>query len=182
MIDISCDTCMDLIPLVRDGLASHDSEELVRHHLAHCAHCRKAYGDEAIPVQVPETDRKVVRKLKRNLLFFALTAVLLGISLGLMMMDGMNMFYNALIMPLIGGLGYVVLRNRCWYAPVTVCACSFVWEMLHTALTMQTQSLLRVLQVSLAQGGLMALIYTFFCLIGTAIAWLLTYALSKENL
>ena len=32
MNEISCDVCMDLIPLVQDGIASEDSREAVEQH------------------------------------------------------------------------------------------------------------------------------------------------------
>ena len=33
---ITCDMCLDLMPLVLDGLASEDSEKAVREHIAGC--------------------------------------------------------------------------------------------------------------------------------------------------
>ena len=38
--EIPCAVCRDLIPLVQDGVASPESEALVKAHLAACPACR----------------------------------------------------------------------------------------------------------------------------------------------
>ena len=38
--EISCAVCRDLIPLVQDGVASPESEALVKAHLQTCPECR----------------------------------------------------------------------------------------------------------------------------------------------
>lgn len=44
--DIPCGVCLDLIPLVRDGVASEESVQLVLDHTAVCPSCREALGEE----------------------------------------------------------------------------------------------------------------------------------------
>ena len=39
MNEISCDVCMDLVPLVRDGIASEGSRQAVKCHLEGCDRC-----------------------------------------------------------------------------------------------------------------------------------------------
>ncbi len=43
MNKLSCEICMDLIPLVRDGAASEESREAVEAHIAECPDCRAFY-------------------------------------------------------------------------------------------------------------------------------------------
>jgi predicted anti-sigma-YlaC factor YlaD len=45
---MSCDMCMDLLPLYEDGLASEDSARAVRRHLASCPHCREMRRQQAV--------------------------------------------------------------------------------------------------------------------------------------
>ena len=40
MDKISCDICMDLIPLVKDGIASEDSCDAVKKHISKCEKCK----------------------------------------------------------------------------------------------------------------------------------------------
>ena len=42
--DVPCGVCLDLIPLVRDGVASEESIQLVLDHTAVCPSCREALG------------------------------------------------------------------------------------------------------------------------------------------
>ncbi|EJX02388.1 hypothetical protein EVA_09508, partial [gut metagenome] len=44
MNEISCDICIDLIPLVEDGVASEDSRKAVEAHVANCESCREKYS------------------------------------------------------------------------------------------------------------------------------------------
>ena len=39
---ISCDVCLDLLPLAADGVASQDSQNLVKEHIAACPGCAEA--------------------------------------------------------------------------------------------------------------------------------------------
>lgn len=49
-MEISCEICRDLMPLVRDGVAGADSREAVMAHLEGCEACRMLFEEE-IPVQ-----------------------------------------------------------------------------------------------------------------------------------
>ena len=42
--EIPCAVCRDLIPLVQDGVASPESEALVKAHLQTCPECRPVAG------------------------------------------------------------------------------------------------------------------------------------------
>ena len=44
--EISCDICRDIIPLVKDGIASDDSVSAVKKHIDNCENCRKKFGQE----------------------------------------------------------------------------------------------------------------------------------------
>jgi predicted anti-sigma-YlaC factor YlaD len=43
MIEISCQVCLDLIPLVKDNVASEDSKKLVLEHIRQCEACKDEY-------------------------------------------------------------------------------------------------------------------------------------------
>ena len=48
MTKITCEICMDLMPLVQDRLASPDSVDAVQHHLEQCPACIPVSGDSAM--------------------------------------------------------------------------------------------------------------------------------------
>ena len=113
MNEISCGVCMDLIPLVRDGVAGDESRAAVERHVAGCAACRAAYGEDAPPV--PDVDRALDRLARRTRMGAAM-AMVFGMFFGLSLVTGTDMFYNILIMPATGALAYVVFRWRALYA------------------------------------------------------------------
>ena len=67
MIEITCDMCMDLMPLVQDGIASEDSRTAVLAHLENCGDCRAMFEGE-IP-QAPGK-KNIVKELGNRLKIF----------------------------------------------------------------------------------------------------------------
>ena len=49
MIELSCQICRDLIPLVQDGVASEESVNAVTAHVKSCPHCAKLL-ESVLPV------------------------------------------------------------------------------------------------------------------------------------
>lgn len=182
MFKISCDTCLDLMPLVKDGVASKDSENLVKEHISQCENCRKIYDEEMSEPMPKMNEKKIVKKIKRSGLFFIITVILLGISMGMIITDSMNMFYNALIMPAIGCFGYLILMKKAYIAPMVVFISSFIFDFINSWLDINSRAgLFEKISVSTMNGFFYAFIYTFFCLIGVAIGFCFSYALRKDE-
>lgn len=171
MNEISCGLCQDLIPLVKDGIASGDSVRAVERHLGTCPQCRALF-DGTLPPAV-DGDR-VLGRLRRQLRLFCATVMMLGIFFGLSLTAGSNLFYNSLIMPCIGALGYGVFRRRAVYA---VPGLLFVTHGLTNLL-----GLIRGAEhLDLPSLLLWTALYSLFALVGVAIAALLHYAFRREN-
>ena len=171
MNDISCGICRNLIPLVKDGVASEDSRAAVARHLEGCPACR-ALLEGVSPPAADGSERAFARLLQKIRLFAALL-MMLGIFFGLSLAD-MQMFYNSLIMPVIGGLGYLVFRQKAlWRVPLLL---------LCTHLLTNFLSLLRGAgALDLYSLVMWTFLYGLFALIGVVIAWLLHFAFKKED-
>lgn len=86
---IPCAVCRDLMPLVQDGVASPESEELVKAHLAACPACRalrQRTDAPAVPELLAPDDGKILQKLRRrystHLLLLAFVGIAAGVALG----------------------------------------------------------------------------------------------------
>jgi len=110
--EISCGVCRDLIPLVKDAVAGEESRLAVERHTAGCPACRALYGAGAPPV--PDVERAWTR-LARRMRLGAAILMTFGVFFGLSLTAGTDMFYNVMIMPLTGALGYAVFRWRALY-------------------------------------------------------------------
>ena len=77
--DISCEVCRDLMPLVRDGVASADSEALVRAHTERCGGCRTMLESETPPEHSMPDDARVLRRLRWRLLAQSVLFALVGV-------------------------------------------------------------------------------------------------------
>ena len=114
MIDLTCEICTDLIPLVRDGAASEESRLAVERHVRTCPACRALYGGDPVPAAEPDPLR-ALQRLRRQSRSFMLVLLAFGVFLG-MGMTGQGIFYNSLLMPVVGILGYCVMRWHALYA------------------------------------------------------------------
>lgn len=169
--EISCDICRDLLPLVQDGVASEDSRAAVEAHLRSCPACRALAGDAAPP---PPDGQELLRRIRRQLRGALIIVLLAGILFGLELTEGVDMFYNSLLMPALGAVGYLVYRWKAlWRIPLLLLVLCGVVALL---------KLLRGLAVIDAASLLIWTgIYCLFALIGVLIAGLLHFALKKEG-
>ncbi|WFB59800.1 zf-HC2 domain-containing protein [Paenibacillus sp. BR1-192] len=177
---IHCDICLDLIPLVRDGVASDGSVAAVMEHMADCQACRLEYGELAHVSEPVPNDGKILHSIRKHLMLSALAFLGTGAMLGISLTNSFGMFYNLLIMPLIGGLSYIVLRRKWYMAPLGIFTLSYVWQFVHS-----------LFEGALAEGWrfaviaaplLFSIIYGCLAAIGILIASLLHYAFRKETM
>lgn len=168
---ISCDICMDLIPLVQDGIAAEDSRKAVEEHIANCESCREAYGNNKITLT---TDVSVVfRKVQRQIQTFTIVLMMLGMFFGVSFTASEQMFYNCIIMPIIGALGYMLLRWKAVYKiPILLILSHGVINLLNALRQMECLDIYSLF--------MWTFIYSMFVWLGVIIAWLLHYAFRKE--
>ena len=87
MDQIPCDVARDLMPLMAEGMASEDSEGLLKQHLSHCPACKAQYDSMGsasagnIVEQAPlRSLKKALRKRSLRGAFIAVLAALLLLS------------------------------------------------------------------------------------------------------
>lgn len=170
MHEITCDICMDLIPLVQDGIASEDSRKAVEDHVKNCKSCAVYYEGETSPfVDSKKLWDKVMWKVR---IFFA-AILMFGIFFGLSLTADAEMFYNSLLMPVIGVIGYVIFR---WHALYVVP----VLMLVTSCLSLLLGTLRGVEHLDFASGVMWVFIYSIFVVIGVVIAGLLHFACRRE--
>lgn len=127
----TCEIVRDLLPLYLENMASEESVTLVNKHLHECELCRAEHGRltslqppsmEAMPEKDKNGAWKKVRKRllsKVRLLCFFVVAI--GVFVGTGLTNGENLYYNTVIMPVVGALMYSVFRWRAAYVtPIVV--------------------------------------------------------------
>lgn len=169
MTNISCDICMDLIPLVRDGVASDDSRDAVLQHISTCPQCATLYEGTVPP---PADHEMAMQKLIRKVQIFSAMLMMFGMIVGLALTAGSGVFYNVLIMPFVGALGYLIFRGKA----------AFLIPLLLTATHFLTNLLIPGREY-LPPGQLLmwSAIYSGAALAGVIVSWLLHFAFRKEQ-
>lgn len=171
MTKLTCEICIDLMPLVQDGVASRDSVVAVEEHLKNCPECRALF-DGQIPQ--PSNSNQILKKVQQKLQIFIGMILMFGVFFGLSLTASSEQFLNAWIMPVIGCIGYYLFRWKSIY--FTPCL------LLITHLITNTFGLIRgVEHLDILTLIVWTAIYAFFACIGTIIAGLLHFALRKED-
>ncbi|ERI97279.1 MULTISPECIES: zf-HC2 domain-containing protein [Eubacteriales] len=183
--DIPCQVCLDLWPLVCDGVASEESCRLVEDHLAHCPSCRaETAGETPFLPPSPPSDERVLAALRRRLLAGGLLLAGLGCLVGLAITYSANMFYNLLLLPLAGAAGALALGRRWPWAPLGCFGLTYLWLFLRAGWELLTSpGSMRWgegLSLLLFSPFLMALIYSLLALVGAVIARLLAFVFRRE--
>jgi len=95
-MSISCDLILDLIPLVKDGVASEDSNIAVNEHIKNCKSCRNEFDTfEATKVETESIkDQNIIFAIKRSIFITQLIILMAGAISGVALSNSMNMFYN----------------------------------------------------------------------------------------
>ena len=178
MNKISCDICLDLIPLVEDGIASEDSSVAVLNHIKECESCSEFYDGEGYE-EPKMNDKKIISKIKKQVYSAAIVTIVLGAILGIALTDGIGMFYNILIMPTIGALGYFAFSNKSYYLPLTIFGFVYIWLLIK--FTIEGIFSYTPFISAILNPAYWALIYSGLCFLGIIIGFLLKIAFRKEE-
>ena len=108
--------------------------------------------------------------MNRQLHMLVYSLIIFFIFLGFVWTGGENLMYNSVIMPLVGIFGYYVFR----------------WKAIYKVLVLLLLIDLSVFAFQIVEIGFTdtlswTFIYSVFVLVGVAIAFLLHYALKKED-
>ncbi len=170
---ISCDVCQDLIPLVLDHVASKDSTLLVTEHVASCDSCRQILSQGDLESSIVTNDQQIMKKIKKSIYISMFFLLIFGGLFGLALSNSNNIFYNFMIMPIVGSLSYIIFKKK-WYFPfVTLGIIAFVWIIVSTSIADGYDSSLFIYSFYITGN------YMVFQLLGVLIAWLLHYAFRK---
>lgn len=187
MTKITCDICMDLMPLVQDGVASEDSENAVMKHISECESCKKIYDEmytnnknitednknsQIINPQSINID-KAAKKVEKKINKYLGMIIIFGIFFGLSLTASEEMFLNSFIMPIIGVFGYYLFR---WKAAYTIPCIIVISNFIINGIGF----LRGVEHLDIMSMVMWGAIYSLFAIIGTIIAGLLHFGLRKE--
>lgn len=177
MKPISCNIICDLIPLVKDGVASKESEEMVLDHIENCEFCRKQFkSSESLEFEDSTLeDKKIIYSIKRNIFITQMTILVVGAIVGVAITGTMGQFYNFIIMPVLGALSLLVLKDRWHLGFIAVFVLSYIGQIIYFLL--DTGFSWGILYGASIYG----MIYICLMALGVVILELLRFAFGREN-
>ena len=171
MNKITCDICMDLMPLVQDGVASEDSVKAVTEHLASCPDCSALFEGQ---LPEPSNENNTLKKMQKKIYTFMSMVLMYGVLFGLSLTASSELFYNTLIMPFVGLVGYGMFRFKSVYLiPCLLFLAHFI--------TNGFNWIRRLEYLDIASLLLWSGIYSVFAVLGIVIAALIHFAFKKER-
>ena len=171
MIKITCDICIDLMPLVQDDVASEDSNRAVEEHLKLCPTCRSMFEG---PIPSPSDSSQILKKIQQKTRVFVGMVLMFGVFFGISITASSELFLNSLIMPVIGCIGYYLFRWKSLYITPALILC--------THFITNTFGLIRGSEhLDVASLLMWSALYSIFSILGSIIAGLIHFAFRKEN-
>ena len=171
MNKITCDMCIDLMPLVQDGVASEDSVKAVTEHVASCLDCSALFEGQ---IPEPSNENNVLKKMQKKIYTFMSMVLMYGVLFGLSLTASSDLFYNTLIMPFVGLVGYGMFRLKAVYLiPGLLFVAHFITNGFNWIRGLECLDMASLL----AWSG----IYSVFAILGIVIAGLVHFALKKEK-
>ena len=177
---IPCAVCRDLMPLVQDGVASPESEALVKAHLAACPACRalrQGADAPAVPELPAPDDGKILQKLRRRYSTHLLLLAFVGIAAGVALGYTGSANWVILLLPLVWGV--LTYRDTGMGRPLLLFTLGLVVldAIVKQLVFLESFSLGNFL-FNLASG---CVLYAALGSIGWLIGWLLHYARTAKE-
>ena len=178
-----CSIIRDLLPLYAEDMVSAETAQYVSEHLNACAECQAEFeglkdGErlkmlEKNPIERADTVKpfkKMMKRMNRQFYMLAYSLIIFFIFLGFGWTGGENLMYNSIIMPIVGVFGYYVFRWKAIYKmPVLLLFIDlFIF-------------LFQIVALGFAETLEWTVIYCIFVWVGILIAFLLHFALRKED-
>lgn len=181
---LCCAVVQDLMPLVRDGVASAESEALVQAHLETCADCRALWDSLPAAGTAPAQpdDAAVLKTVRTHVRLWLLVVVVVGLALGMAVLNsGRATGLIFVIFPLTCGIA-------CWFddviwklIPVLAGGIAAIEFLPGFVSTWQTSTFLEALSAYLAGASVPVLVLAALCLLGALAARLLRYAVKGKG-
>ena len=105
--------------------------------------------------------------------------IILGSFIGVGISESEWMFYNIVIMPIVGGVGYFIFRKKLYILPISIFILTYVWDFIKYIIERQTNQM--SWKEILIVPAVWANIYTVFGILGILIGFLLYIAFKKES-
>ena len=183
-VTLPCEICRDLLPLVQDGVASPESEALVKAHIETCASCRALW--DALPAAgtapARPDDTAVLKTVRTHVRLWLLVVVVVGLALGMAVLNsGRATGLIFVIFPLTCGIARW-FDDGIWKLVPILAAAIVPIQSLPSLFTMMDYTTPASALFSYFQGVWMpASLLAVICLVGALTASLLRYAVKGKG-
>lgn len=174
-----CGVILDLIPLVKDNVASEESKNIVAEHIKICDSCRSEFEMfESSGIEQSIKDGKILSAIRRSIFITQIAVLIVGTVIGIGLTGTMGMFYNFIIMPVIGIISFITLRRKSYIAPIFIFILTYLWQSIALIIEVKGEIGWWILQA----GLFYSLVYMGLVTLGIIIAVLLNFAFGKEGI
>jgi len=179
-----CKIVSDLLPLFTEDMVTEETSEFITEHIKTCENCKKELellksGENFKEIFEAEKEKnieeikpfkKIMKKMNLQVHSISYLLIVFFIFFGFLSMDSGDVFYNSLIMPIVGVFGYIIFRLKAFYKlPVLLLVINFF------------ASLFNLADVEMLDIFFWTAIFTAFVFVGILIAFLIHFSFRKEQ-
>lgn len=178
-----CKIVSDLLPLYVEDMVNIETSEFIKEHLEKCESCKaefeslkngedlkELFNEEKEKQEDIKPFKKIMKKMNLQVHSISYLLIVFFIFFGFLSMDSANVFYNSLIMPIVGVFGYIIFRLKAFYKlPILLLVINFF------------ASLFNLADVEMLDIFFWTAIFTAFVFVGILIAFLIHFSFRKEQ-
>lgn len=175
-MNLPCNVILDLIPLVKDNVASEETNKLVKNHIQSCENCKEILNSFSLENQKEKeiNDKKIIKKIKKHSFIIGTSLLILGVTISSLFTFSFLVFYNFYIIPIIGIICYSFFKNKSIYFSYGLLVISYVMILIQSLIDIEKFSY-EIFIVPIPY----CLIYIILFFAGVLISLLIHYAFKK---
>jgi len=125
-VNMTCDVALDLMPLVKDGLASEDSKKLVEEHILQCESCNDIFIQNDNYGLTEINDFKNIKAIKKSIYMVLIGILIISLIFCSTLSLGVDFLLNLYFMPIIGIAGSLIFKKKWYLTPIIVFAVTII--------------------------------------------------------
>ncbi len=111
-MNIPCDIILDLIPLVKDDVASDESKRVVMEHIKNCDGCKSEFESFELQNINDINDKKILRAIRQKVFLIPFVLLIIGVLIGVLSNKNISSNIISIIITLAIGILSIVIVWR----------------------------------------------------------------------